>query len=120
MSSDVEIAIFHPRPTAKCPRTVHTASVREVLSAWQSAVEGRSFELGPNIGNAHPARLAFARDDDHALALRELDANLDGANLARTMTDHHRDRTRATTEITTRLEWHAWMTRDLAPRRSTR
>jgi len=120
MSNDVEIAITHPRPTAQRPRSVHTASIRDVLSAWQAGLEGRTFELGAAIGNSCAARLAFPRDDDSSHALRELDAGLTGASLTRTMTDHHRDRTRTTTAIETRLQWRDWITRDLLPRRSSR
>jgi hypothetical protein len=120
MNIDVDIAIQHPRPTARQSRENHGASMREVLLAWQQGAEGRSFELGPSIGNCRSARLAFARDDDHALALRQLDASLMDASLLRTMTDHHRDRTRATTAITTRLQWRDWITSDLLPRRGSR
>jgi hypothetical protein len=89
----------------------------EVLSAWQGGAQGRSFELGASIGTSCPARLAFSREDDHALALRGLDAGLGSASLARTMTDHHRDRTRSTTAITTRLQWRDWITSDIMPGR---
>lgn len=119
-SNEIEIAITHPRPTAKRPRAAHRASVHEVLKAWQVAFEGRSYEIGVYVGNSFAARLAFPRDDDPGLALRELDASLAGADLARTMTDLARDRTQSTTAIVTRLQWRDWITRDLLPRRRAR
>ncbi|HET7844661.1 MAG TPA: hypothetical protein VFL14_10960 [Xanthomonadales bacterium] len=115
--NEVEIAITHPRPTATRPRAAHRASMHEVLDAWQVAFEGRSYEISASVGNSFAARLALPTDDDPALALRELDASLWGADLARTMTDHARDRTRGTTAIATRLQWRDWITRELSPRR---
>jgi hypothetical protein len=120
MSNEVEIAITHPRPTAKMPRAAHAATLHDVLRAWQESVAGRTFELGAIIGNSCTARLAFPRDDDPGLSLRELDASLGNASLERTMTDHRRDRTRATTAIETRLQWRDWITRDLLPGRGSR
>ena len=114
--NEVEIAITHPRPTVRRPRAAHRASMHEVLDAWQVALEGRSYEISATVGNSFAARLAFPRDDDPGLALRELDASLSGANLARTMTDHARDRSRNTTAIVTRLQWREWITRELLPR----
>lgn len=116
-NTEVEIAITHPRPTVKQTRAAHCASMHEVLDAWRVAFEGRSYEIGANVGNSFAARLAFPRDDDPGLALRELDASLTGANLARTMTDHPRDRSRSTTAIVTRLQWRDWITSELLPRR---
>lgn len=120
MSTEIDIAITHPRPTAKRPRAAHRASMHQVLDGWRDAVEGRSFEIGVNVGNSFAARLAFPRTDDLRLALRDLDTSLLDADLARTMTDHARDRTRGSTSIVTRMHWRDWLTRDLLPRRGGR
>jgi hypothetical protein len=120
MSTDVDIAITHPRPTARRTREAHGDSMRALLIAWQAGCEGRSFQLGPSIGNSRAARLGFARDDDPALELRALDERLAHASLVRTMTDHARDRTRAAIPIATRLQWRDWLTSDLSSRRSER
>jgi hypothetical protein len=120
MSSEVEIAITHARPTARRSLAAHAASINDVLVGWREALAGRSFELGPSIGNARTARLEFGRDDDPRLSLRELDASLHDARLARTLTEHVRDRTRATTAMATRLQWHDWITSDLRSARGTR
>jgi hypothetical protein len=120
MSSDVVIAITHARPTARRPRAAHAARINDVLVGWQEALAGRSFQLGPSIGTSRTARLAFALEDDPRLSLRELDASLHDANLARTLTEHVRDRTRTSTAMETRLQWHDWITSDLTSCRGSR
>lgn len=120
MSHEVDIAITHPRLTSQRPRTAHVASLRSALDEWRSAVEGRSFEIGPSIGNSWATRLAFSGEDDPGSALRELDVGLNRAELTRTMTDYARDRSRTSTDIVTRLQWHDWITRDLSPTRGKR